>query len=466
MGFFQNFKEQFRSIVNLSDHMDTDAADASIRSNIYFRGPNAWILAFSMVIASVGLNVNSIPVIIGAMLISPLMGPIFGIGLGMGINDINLVKEAFKNLLVMVAISLVASIVYFLITPLNLTNPTELLARTNPTIYDVLIALFGGLAGIFEQCRKNKGTVFAGVAIATALMPPLCTAGYGIASGNLMYFLGAIYLFVINCIFITLATYATVKYLNFKKVEYADAKVGRKTKNAITFTIIIFIVPSIWSAVTMVQQNNFESRATAFVDTYQTIGNSFIYDHDITHSNGSKVQIFITGEQLNEVNKEFLYKKAEEFEIDRNALVISENVTAQKEDNSEIIKSIYERNDKKIEALTQENRELREKVRMIDALDLPYVQLAKEIKSTYPQVNEIILSRGAAAKAEDQTASECIVAIVKTIQPLESDDCERLKKWLMIRLETENLILYNDYQRSYADHYPQKDTLDQRLYSY
>ena len=161
----KKFMISFRQTVRLAEYIDTEAAERSIRSNIYFRGPNAWILAIAVVIASVGLNVNSIPVIIGAMLISPLMGPIFGMGLGLGINDMPLIKSSGKNLLVMVCISLAASFIYFLITPLSLTNPSELLARTNPTIYDVLIALFGGFAGILEQCRKEKGTVFAGVAI-------------------------------------------------------------------------------------------------------------------------------------------------------------------------------------------------------------------------------------------------------------------------------------------------------------
>jgi uncharacterized hydrophobic protein (TIGR00271 family) len=177
MNFLTRLKDAIRSTANLNGYIDTESAEKAIRSNIFFRGPNAWILAIATIIASVGLNVNSIPVVIGAMLISPLMGPIFGIGLGLGVNDMVLVKSSGKNLLVMVGISLAASFIYFLITPLNLNNPTELLARTNPTIYDVLIALFGGFAGILEQCRKEKGTVFSGVAIATALMPPLCTAG-------------------------------------------------------------------------------------------------------------------------------------------------------------------------------------------------------------------------------------------------------------------------------------------------
>ena len=198
MGLIQNFTTLIRETLNLNGHIDTEAAERSIKNSIEFKGPNAWILAVAVIIASIGLNVNSIPVVIGAMLISPLMGPIFGLGLGLGVNDIQLMKSSGKNLLVMVSISLAVAFLYFIITPLSLSNPTELLARTSPTFYDVLIALFGGFAGILEQCRKDKGTVFSGVAIATALMPPLCTAGYGLACGEFSYFLGALYLFVIN----------------------------------------------------------------------------------------------------------------------------------------------------------------------------------------------------------------------------------------------------------------------------
>ena len=206
MTLYDTFKAQISGIANINDHIDINDASARIKSSIWFKGPNVWILAFSIVIASVGLNVNSTAVIIGAMLVSPLMGPIIGMGLSLGTNDTVLLRDAARNLLIMVIISLLASCLYFVLTPLNLTNPTELLARTSPTIYDVLIALFGGLAGILENCRKERGTVISGVAIATALMPPLCTAGYGLANLNMHYFLGAMYLFLINSVFIILAT--------------------------------------------------------------------------------------------------------------------------------------------------------------------------------------------------------------------------------------------------------------------
>ena len=161
----------------MSEDLDVESASESIKKNIHFRGANVFILACAIIIASVGLNLNSIPVIIGAMLISPLMGPILGFGMGLGTNDMKLVKQALTNFFVMVGISIIASTLYFLISPLRLGNQSELLARTNPTIYDVMIALFGGLAGILETSRKDKGKVLSGVAIATALMPPLCTVG-------------------------------------------------------------------------------------------------------------------------------------------------------------------------------------------------------------------------------------------------------------------------------------------------
>ena len=192
MQLIQELKSFLRGVIDVRTSTDTVKAAESIKNNIYFRGPNVWILVCAIVLASVGLNVNSTAVIIGAMLVSPLMGPIFGVGLGLGTEDTGLIKSAVKNLLIMVVISLTAATIYFLITPLKLANPTELMSRTNPTIYDVMIALFGGLAGIFEQSRKEKGTVISGVAIATALMPPLCTAGYGLASGHITYFFGAL----------------------------------------------------------------------------------------------------------------------------------------------------------------------------------------------------------------------------------------------------------------------------------
>lgn len=440
MGFFTNFIDIFKSTINLTGHIDTEAAEKSIRNNIYFRGPNAWILAIATIIASVGLNVNSIPVIIGAMLISPLMGPIFGIGLGLGINDMSLMKVSVRNLVVMICISLVASFLYFLITPLSLNNPTELLARTNPTIYDVLIALFGGFAGILEQCRKEKGTVFSGVAIATALMPPLCTAGFGLASGNFHYFIGALYLFFINCLFIMLATYISVRYFKFTRQEFEDKAKGRKTERLTTVLIVIFIIPSIWSAVTLISQNNFEANATAFAEQNKAYDKSILYDYDISHKDGSKIELFFTGDPLTERTKENVYKKAAEYDVKPEQILINDHTTTEDFNDIEVVKGIYEKMDYEIAKRDEEIRRLKEELRASKGNDIPYVQISREVRNSYPSVKELHIAQGAAVNSDSLklNARTIVVASCDSLG-LSPEDSARLNEWLKIRLESDNL---------------------------
>ena len=433
-----------KEIANIDAYIDTDAADRSIRNNIEFKGPNAWILAVAIIIASVGLNVNSIPVIIGAMLISPLMGPIFGLGLGLGINDISLMKQAGKNLLVMVSISVVVSLLYFLITPLSLSNPTELLARTRPTIFDVMIALFGGFAGIFEQCRKEKGTVFSGVAIATALMPPLCTAGYGLATGNIASFLGALYLFCINCLFITMATYFLVKYFKFKKTEYADQGFGRRTQRITTLLILIFLIPSIWSAVILVKQNNFDKKATQFVETHRSIGNSIIYDYKIEHQDGSVLKIFVTGETLSESGRSNLFVYASEYGIKEEQIVIKEYITQNPQDNEALFKGVYERLDSEIEKYESTIEQLNQELQAAKKNDLPYMQIASEISATYPSIRHIYLGQGAHVAVDSMKISSCLMVKVQTDSLMPAASVDQLKKWIQIRLQIDNVQIQNE----------------------
>lgn len=448
MSFFSSLKELIRTTANISDHIDKPAASRTIRNNIYFKGPNVWILAFSIIIASVGLNVNSIAVIIGAMLVSPLMGPIFGVGLGLGTNDITLLKDSAKNLVIMVVISLIASFLYFLITPLSLANPTELLARTNPTIYDVLIALFGGFAGIFELCRKEKGTVLSGVAIATALMPPLCTAGFGLAQGNPIYFFGALYLFFINCIFIILATYITVKYLKFSGIEFSDQKVARHTKKIITIVVVIVIVPSIWSAVNVIKENNFNENAMAFISRNKTLDKGYIYDYSISHHKGSRLEIFISGEPLTEKEKEKLTASAADFKISPDQLIINESLATEDTDDKEIIKSIYEHMDSEVSRRDEEIRRLERTISEMQGKDIPYVQITREAISQYPQIRKLAITRGADIAAEngEYHLADAMVVIARTDGGLSAEEKEKFEKWLKVRLglgTDANLILYD-----------------------
>ena len=441
MNIFQKLTDTIRETINIDTHIDTDAAEKSIRGNIEFRGPNAWILAVAIIIASVGLNVNSIPVIIGAMLISPLMGPIFGLGLGLGINDINLMKQAGKNLLIMVSISVVVSLLYFMITPLSLSNPTELLARTRPTIFDVMIALFGGFAGIFEQCRKEKGTVFAGVAIATALMPPLCTAGYGLATGNLSSFLGALYLFCINCLFITMATYFMVKYFRFKKIEYADHGFGLKTQRITTFLIFVFLIPSVWSAVVLVKQNNFETKAIEFVEAHRSIGNSIIYDYQIEHHDRSVLKVFLTGETLSEVDRRNLYAYAKEHEINEEQIVIKEYITQSSQKNDQVFKGIYERLDSKIDQYESTIEKLTSELQAAKQEELPYVQIANEISASYPEIKHVYIGQGNHITIDSLGISPCLIMKVQSDTLMSESSLEQFKKWIKVRLQTDNIMI-------------------------
>ena len=365
-------RRTFRYYANIYDHIDTEDAAQRIKSGIWFRGPNVWILAFSIVIASAGLNVNSTAVIIGAMLISPLMGPIIGLGLALGTNDVDLLKLAAKNLLVMVVISLVASTLFFLLSPLELINPTELQARTRPTIYDVLIALFGGLAGILENSRKERGTVIAGVAIATALMPPLCTAGYGLSCLHFKFFFGAMYLFIINTVFITLATYVMVKYLRFKTVSGLDPVVAKRRRNSISALIAIVVIPSIISAIGMIQDNNFERNVEAFVQENRLVSRSYIYDYRIYNDRGRKVEFSLTGEPMSYEAQTAFFASARSHKIKDSQIIIKEHSLGMTEEEmNALVRGVYDKTD----------REMAEKEAQLDRLQTRLDSLTRRVES-------------------------------------------------------------------------------------
>jgi uncharacterized hydrophobic protein (TIGR00271 family) len=365
-------RRTFRYYANIYDHIDTEDAAQRIKSGIWFRGPNVWILAFSIVIASAGLNVNSTAVIIGAMLISPLMGPIIGLGLALGTNDVDLLKLAAKNLLVMVVISLVASTLFFLLSPLELINPTELQARTRPTIYDVLIALFGGLAGILENSRKERGTVIAGVAIATALMPPLCTAGYGLSCLHFKFFFGAMYLFIINTVFITLATYVMVKYLRFKAVSGLDPVVAKKRRNTISALIAVVVIPSIISAIGMIQDNNFERNVEAFVQENRLVSRSYIYDYRIYNDRGRKVEFSLTGEPMSYEAQTAFFASARSHKIKDSQIIIKEHSLGMTEEEmNALVRGVYDKTD----------REMAEKEEQLDRLQTRLDSLTRRVES-------------------------------------------------------------------------------------
>ena len=442
-NFFRNVLIYLKSLIHIADEIDYENASASIRKNIAFRGTNVFILACAIIIASVGLNVNSIPVIIGAMLISPVMGPILGFGLGLGTEDNHLVKNSLKNFAVMVTISILASTLFFLLSPLSLANPSELLARTKPTIYDVLIALFGGFAGIIETSRKDKGNVIAGAAIATALMPPLCTVGYGISIWNWAYVSGALYLFTINSIFIALATFIAVKYFRFPLVDTDELR-RRMPKSVLYLILLIVIVPSIISAVSVIKENNFKIHAERVVTENKNLGKCFIYDYKATYSRKSpKLELFLAGETLTKEAKQQIYRSAEEYGITRSQIVFHEDATSMRQEFSEveIVKGIYEQTDKQINRLNDSIAKLNDALNTYKENELPVEAVSKELFAQYANITSLSLSRGSSIAIEGEGETEQIVAFVTSTEPLTDDQKDRIERWLKVRLKNENVMV-------------------------
>ena len=366
---WNTLRQKIRKVTNINGHIDTDDAAERIKKSIWFQGPNVWILAFSIIIASVGLNVNSTAVIIGAMLISPLMGPIIGIGLSLGTYDFDLLREALKNLLIMVLISLAASTFFFLISPLSLVNATELEARTSPTIYDVLIALFGGLAGILENSRKERGTVLSGVAIATALMPPLCTAGYGLAHLSARFFFGALYLFLINCVFITIATYLMVRYLHFRKVDNPNPVISSRRIRLMSLILFLFIAPSLWSAFNLIRSNNFERNVRDFVTEKRVYGKTYLYDYRIVRDKGRKVTLFITGNTLSQADSTNIYMTAAKWDIRPDQLrLVHQNIGMSQDEMNAMIRGIYDHTNYELTRKEQEMEALKTRIDSLTSL--------------------------------------------------------------------------------------------------
>ena len=431
--FKHKARKFFREQLQVADYLDVRAASENIRSNIPFRGPTIYILFVAIVIASVGLNVNSIPVIIGAMLISPLMSPIIGFGMGLGTNDTKLLIHSLKNLGIMFAISLIASTLYFLVTPLETDNPTELLARTNPSIYDVMIAFFGGVAGILELSRKEKGTVLSGVAIATALMPPLCTVGYGIANLNWHYAGGALYLFFINCVFIALATFIAVKFLGFPKVEETGVHAWRKNLSY-SLLILVVLVPSFFSAYNIVRENQFATEVRHFVKENKAIGGTYIYDYTTDMSvKPYRLTLRLAGEALNQEARARLYSEAEKHGIGANQISIQEDATIEvrRLNETEIVRDWLSSTEEQLRQRDDSIRSLRTQLDAYEALVLPSEQISAELRSQWPEIEDVTLAR----------ADNSIILLLTTqnAKALANQDITRIHNWLSVRLQTETV---------------------------
>ncbi|MET4083117.1 putative hydrophobic protein (TIGR00271 family) [Pedobacter sp. UYP30] len=416
------------------DSADESETIKSIVKNVEFRGAHLWTLIFAIFIASIGLNVNSTAVIIGAMLISPLMGPIMGVGLGIGINDFELVKKAARNLALATAIGIGASALYFFITPLHEAS-SEILSRTSPSIWDVFIASFGGLAGIVAATRKEKtSTVIPGVAIATALMPPLCTAGYGLAMGNVYFVLGALYLYFINSIFICVATYLIIRFMKFRKKHFEDKAYERQVKHYILIVVVVTIVPSIFLAGRIVNKSLFENNARAFIKTELHYANSQVISKTFKYNHGAnEIDLLLIGKLLDQNQLDSLKRKLPKYDLAHTKLIIRQGLDAKNNlDLSQIKASI-------IEAVSGDSLNINKNPSANASEPIP--DLTKELKALYPDLVNFSINQAYIKYLDTNKIDSITMAVVALPGPMYQLERNKLRTWLKDRLDVDSVRL-------------------------
>lgn len=416
-----------------SDAADENQITENIKRDVTFKGTNLWTLIFAIMIASVGLNVNSTAVIIGAMLISPIMGPIMGIGLGTGTNDFDLMRTGFKNLVVAAVISIITSAFYFYITPLHEVN-SELLARTNPSLWDVLIAFFGGLAGIVAGTRKQASNVIPGVAIATALMPPLCTAGFGLASGNWMYFFGALYLFFINSLFICLATFLVVKNLHFKKHEFETEQRARRVRHTIWIVVTITILPSIYLAYKIVQREIFETNAKEFVKNELNFNRTQVISKTFKIQGQKRViEVLLVGRELSKERIDTLESKMKNYKLKNVELIIHQGLNTEHEiDIAQIRASI-------LEDVFQKEKEDDTTSNVVAKTEIGFPDIRQELRVLYPGMLNYSLTQAAKTNIISGKKDTIPLFTAKFKVMISRSERVKLKNWLSERIKTDSV---------------------------
>ena len=440
----QFFAYQFN--LNFDKSQEGQIVD-DIRKSVEFRGMNLWVLIFAIFIASIGLNMNSTAVVIGAMLISPLMGPIIGLGVGVGINDFGLIKKALRNLGVATVISLIASTAYFSISPLSDAS-SELLSRTTPTIWDVFIAFFGGLAGIIAYTNKQKGNVIPGVAIATALMPPLCTAGYGIATGSLTFFLGAFYLYFINSIFIAIATYLMVKYQRFSLYNFVDAQTERRVRRSIALVVILTIGPSIFMGYQIVTKTFYEQNAINFINNEFDFPDTQIVGRAIDPKE-RKIELLLFGEKLDDDMLAMLKDKMAIYGLTETELKIRQDM-----DKSDPI----DYNDIKTGVLEDLYRNteqtLRQRDRIIDSLQKelervkpevwPIKGMTDELSIVVAPVEELSVYPSIYYRAGESKYDTTLTVYLKMKRRPTASQVKKITGWLKARMQNDSIRVILD----------------------
>lgn len=428
---------KFLHYIDIRDELeDFDNIHTEIEKGIAFKGTNLWILVFAIIVASVGLNTNSTAVIIGAMLISPLMGPINGMGYSLATYNFVLFRRALRNFLFAVGASLTASTLYFTISPVS-TAHSELLARTSPTIYDVLIALFGGLAGIVAISSRMKGNVLPGVAIATALMPPLCTAGYGLATGQFTFFFGAFYLFTINTVFIGISSVVMSQALKFPIRTLVDPAQKKRVNQYISLIIAITLLPSIYFGYELVQKERFTERAKQFTNSVLLSGGAYLLKNEINATKKS-IRLVYGGNSMSEETKREIINKAKDFDLADAELIFDQGFSLNEKqlDENELLKS-------KISALTfsiEQNEKQKDSVQKRQQLG---AQLLKEIQANYPGVSSCLYAESIEySDSAKKSSTKPIVAFTTIPGRLSTAEKTKIRNWLQIRLQQKEVNVY------------------------
>ena len=435
-----------RDRFNLShEQEDFKSTITSIEKGVEFRGVNVWTLIFAIFVASIGLNVNSTAVIIGAMLISPLMGPIMGLGLSVGINDFTLLKKSLRNMSIAVVISIITSAVYFFISPLNEAQ-SELLSRTTPTIYDVLIALFGGFAGIVAGSTKEKGTVIPGVAIATALMPPLCTAGFGIATGHFYYFIGAAYLFFINAVMISLSTFLFVRFLKFPLKQEVDKAHTIKVKRYIYFIVTITVLPSLYFAYQIVQQTIFKTNAVNFINKEFVFKQSQVINKTYTYSriDSNKIEVLLTGEKIGQSAIEKLRSKLPDYSLNKVRLIIKQGFDNSlnldiSQLKSGIIEEIYHKNALTLADKDEQIKVLKKELIASQNVHYPIKDITEEMNAINSKVRSASANQLIYYNVDNKRMDTITTVNIRLKSRLKRVEHQTLQKWLYKRFKNEKL---------------------------
>ncbi|MDF1546482.1 MAG: DUF389 domain-containing protein [Bacteroidales bacterium] len=471
-NFLKSSGEFLKEIMSIKEGTDIPGTIESIKKDMVFRGPTVWILIASIFIASIGLNVGSIPVVIGAMLISPLMGPILAIGVSVGTNDWETLMRALKNFGIAIVVSLITSTILFMLSPLKEAS-AELISRTKPTILDVLIAAFGGLAGIVAGSRREKSNVVPGVAIATALMPPLCTAGYGLATLQFNFFFGAFYLFFINTVFISLSTYLIVKYLHFPQKSFVDPKREQKIKRYMIIFIIIVILPSAKIFTEVLRESSFHSIVNKYIKENFNFEGSEIINQKSTYSDTlSVIDVYIIGEKIDKNRIEYLNEKMEEYGLtkgkgwfgkklfgvtDKTLLRVhqgnddSDTLFSQmnylennlsKEIRIGIIEDIYRKNEEIIYSKDQQIKFLEDQIVALKKDTIPIQNISKEVMIQFPKIIKFGYGKTIESNSDNETDTLISFMIMwngYSWRKERQEQKEILEKWLKVRLNLDTL---------------------------